>query len=56
MTLHMTRRVVLTFAAALTLSTALVGASQAETTLTFLVDNGDAHEVVGRQHPRDPAD
>ena len=48
MTLHMTRRVALTLAATLTLSTALVGAAQAETTLSFLVDNADTSVAVGR--------
>ncbi len=42
MTLKLTRRVALTFAAALTFSTALAGAAQAQTTLSFLVDNADA--------------
>ena len=42
MTLKLTRRVALTVAAALTFSTALVGVSHAETTLSFLVDNADS--------------
>ncbi len=53
MTLHLTRRVALTFAAALTFSTALVGASQAETTLTFLVDNGDMAKASADQLVKD---
>ena len=42
MTLRLTRRLALISAGALMLSTALVGAARAETTLTFLVDNADA--------------
>jgi raffinose/stachyose/melibiose transport system substrate-binding protein len=49
MTLKLTRRVVLTVAAALTFSTAMTGASQAQTSLTFLVDNADASVAWAEQ-------
>ena len=42
MKLSMTRRVVLTAASALMFSTAMAGVSQAQTSLSFLVDNADA--------------
>ena len=49
MTPRLTRRVALISAGALMFSTALVGASQAETTLTFLVDNADASVAWAQQ-------
>ena len=53
MTLKLTRRVALTFAAALTFSTALVGAGQAQTTLSFLVDNADSSVAWAEQLVKD---
>ncbi|MEQ1769204.1 MAG: extracellular solute-binding protein [Devosia sp.] len=49
MILKLTRRVAVTGAAALLFTTALVGAGQAQTQLTFLVDNADASVAWAEQ-------